>query len=209
MKHTVKVTIILLSMFFIAQLIGIFVASQYLPQTIEVFNNKTGTFETQDVYQLPYGVAPPEDTTPTSSIISILIALVVAVFLMFILMKIKAEWFLRIWFFIVVVLGIAIALNAFFLRIPNATIIALIIAIPLAFIKIFQRNLIVHNLTELLIYPGIATVFIPILNLWAVIVLLVAISFYDIYAVWHAGFMQKMAKYQIEKLRIFSGFFIP
>ena len=29
------------------------------------------------------------------------------------------------------------------------------------------------------------------------------------YAVWHSGFMQKMAMYQIKKLRIFSGFFIP
>jgi len=29
------------------------------------------------------------------------------------------------------------------------------------------------------------------------------------YAVWHAGFMQKMAKYQIQKLKVFSGFFIP
>ena len=29
------------------------------------------------------------------------------------------------------------------------------------------------------------------------------------YAVWHAGFMQKMAKYQIEKVRVFSGFFVP
>ena len=29
------------------------------------------------------------------------------------------------------------------------------------------------------------------------------------YAVWHAGFMQKMAKYQIQKLKVFSGFFVP
>ena len=29
------------------------------------------------------------------------------------------------------------------------------------------------------------------------------------YAVWHVGFMQKMAKYQIQKLKIFSGFFVP
>ena len=67
----------------------------------------------------------------------------------------------------------------------------------------------VHNITELLIYPGIATVFIPILNIWAVVILLVIISFYDMYAVWHSGFMQKMAKFQIEKLKLFSGFFIP
>ncbi|MEI6850045.1 MAG: hypothetical protein WCK29_03325, partial [archaeon] len=28
-------------------------------------------------------------------------------------------------------------------------------------------------------------------------------------AVWHSGVMQKMAKYQIKTLKIFSGFFIP
>lgn len=67
----------------------------------------------------------------------------------------------------------------------------------------------VHNITELLIYPGIASVFIPLLSIWAVIFLLFVISIYDMYAVWHAGFMQKMAKYQIEKLKIFSGFFVP
>jgi len=29
------------------------------------------------------------------------------------------------------------------------------------------------------------------------------------WAVWHSGIMQKMAKYQIDKLNIFSGFFVP
>jgi presenilin-like A22 family membrane protease len=29
------------------------------------------------------------------------------------------------------------------------------------------------------------------------------------WAVWHSGIMQKMAKYQINKLNIFSGFFVP
>ena len=29
------------------------------------------------------------------------------------------------------------------------------------------------------------------------------------YAVWHSGIMQKMAKYQIHTLKVFSGFFIP
>ena len=32
--------------------------------------------------------------------------------------------------------------------------------------KIYRKNLIIHNLTELAIYPGIATVFVPILNFW-------------------------------------------
>ncbi|MEK6792386.1 MAG: presenilin family intramembrane aspartyl protease, partial [Nanoarchaeota archaeon] len=58
-------------------------------------------------------------------------------------------------------------------------------------------------------YPGIATVFIPILNVWSMVILLVIISLYDMWAVWHVGFMQKMAKFQIQKLKLFSGFFVP
>ena len=29
------------------------------------------------------------------------------------------------------------------------------------------------------------------------------------YAVWHSGFMQKMAAYQIQQLKFFAGFFVP
>ena len=163
----------------------------------------------ETVYNLPYGLDPPADIKPQESVISIVIALAIAVLLMLLLMKLKAETFLRLWFTVVVILGIAIALNAFFIKIPNATIIAVIFAIPLGILKIFHRNMFVHNATELLIYPGIATVFIPILNIWAIIILLIIISGYDMYAVWHVGFMQKMAKFQIQKLKLFSGFFVP
>lgn len=205
MKHVLKITAILVTMFLVAQLIGIFVANAYLPE--RVIDPETGN-ETQ-VYNLPYGLDPPEDIAPIQAGTSILIALFIAVILMFTLMKFKAETFLRLWFLLVVILGIAIALNAFLIKIPNSAIIALVIAIPFGIIKIFQRNIIVHNATELLIYPGISTVFIPLLNIWTVVILLILISIYDMYAVWHSGFMQKMAMYQIKKLRIFSGFFIP
>ena len=210
MKHSVKITIILLIMFFIAQLFGLFVANAYLPITNQQLNITTGEYENISVYNIPYGFNPPDDLEPRTTVISIIVALAVAVLLMLLLMKIQAATFLRIWFFIVVTIGIALALNAPIKYLfANSSLLAIIIALPLAFLKIFQRNMIIHNLTELLIYPGIASVFIPLLNIPSVLVLLVLISIYDIYAVWHAGFMQKMAKYQIEKLRIFSGFFIP
>lgn len=209
MKHTIKITLILISLFLVAQLIGIYVAHVYRPDIQQVVNKTTGEITNKTVYNLPYGLDPPTDIKPQESIISIVIALFIAVILMLFLMKLKAETFLRIWFTIVVILGLAIAINAFLIKVPNAMIIALVIAIPLGIIKIFRRNMFVHNATELLIYPGIATVFIPILNIWAVIILLVIISLYDMYAVWHAGFMQKMAKYQIQKLKLFSGFFVP
>jgi presenilin-like A22 family membrane protease len=205
MKHTNKITIILVSMFLITQLFGIFVVGQYAPVTDEITNTT--------IYNLPYGLEPPEEVGPGNALISILIAIVFAVFLMFILMRYKVEIILRIWFFIVVALALAITLNSLILNIPSSAIIAIIVALPLSFFKIFKRNIIVHNITELGIYPGIATIFVPLFaspkGVWYVVALLILISIYDIYAVWHAGFMQKMAHYQINKVKAFAGFFIP
>lgn len=209
MKHTKNVTFILIGMFIIAQLIGIFVASVYAPKITTVINETTGESETLKVYDLPYGFNPPEDVSPASATTSIIIALVIAVSLMLVLMKLKAEVFLRIWFFIVITIGIALAVNALAIKLPNSSIIAFAIALPFAIIKVFKRDIIIHNLTELLIYPGIASVFIPLLSVWTVVLLLILISIYDIYAVWHAGFMQRMAKYQMEHVKVFSGFFVP
>lgn len=203
MKHSWKITVILLAMFIATQLIGLFVINAYNPEIV-IVDGKNVT-----IHKLPYGTAPPADITPGTSVVSILIAIAIAVVLMLVLMKIRAELFLRIWFFVVVALALGIAVNALLLDIKSGSIIALIIALPLAYLKIFKRNIIVHNATELLIYPGIAAIFVPLVNVWATVLLLVLISVYDAYAVWYAGFMQKMAKYQIQKLRLFTGFFVP
>ncbi len=136
-------------------------------------------------------------------------------------MRFKFKFLIKVWFFIVVIIALGLAFNTLLKSIPILQIdliegyinysflIALIISIPLAVLKIYRRNILIHNLTELLIYPGIAAVFVPILNIWTSILLLLIISVYDIYAVWHSGFMQKMAKYHINKLNIFPGFFLP
>jgi presenilin-like A22 family membrane protease len=165
---------------------------------------------------------PPEDINPQTSIFSILFAFALAITLFFVLTRIKAEKFIRGWFFVVTVIAIGLTLNAVLISIivfiiknsprnpyEYLSIIVLAAAIPSAYIKIFRRNMLVHNLTELLIYPGIAAVFIPLLNVLGIIILLLAISLYDIWAVWHSEFMQNMAKYQIDKLKFFTGFFIP
>ncbi len=212
MKHNVKITIILLVMFFITQLIGIAVINAYSTRQEVVFNETTQQEEVVNVTpQLPYGMQPPEDLEPGVSLGTIITAFIIAIALIFLLSKIKAALFLKFWFFFVVVIALGLAINPFIKGLAQdyAPYLAAAIALPLAFYKIFKRNLIVHNLTELLIYPGIATVFVPILNLWTVIILLLLISAYDMYAVWHSGFMQKMAKFQIQELKFFAGFFIP
>jgi len=196
MKHAVKIVGLLLIMFFVTQLIGLVVINAYAANDDN----------------LPYGMSPPKDVNPWDALKQISFAIAFAVVLMLLLMKFRTEWFLRIWFLLVITLALGITFNALFFLTPLASvssIIAIIIAIPLAFIKVFRRNMLVHNFTELLIYPGIAAIFVPLLNLWTAVLLLILISLYDMYAVWHSGFMQKMAKYQINTLKIFSGFFVP
>jgi presenilin-like A22 family membrane protease len=200
MKHSLKIILILITMFFIAQLIGIAVTYSY-----NQFENTRS-----DQKALPEFISPPKDISPQSSLSSIIIAIGLGVLIMLGLMSLKAEMFLRIWFFLVIIIAMSISINSVLMWFSNYHfILSLAFSLPLAFIKVFIRNIKVHNLTELIIYPGVASLFIVLLNIWTVSVLLILISIYDIYAVWHAGFMQKMAKYQIKQLKIFSGFFIP
>ncbi len=209
MKHNIKITLLLLGMFFITQLIGLAVINQYAPVKATILNETTG--ETINVIitpSLPYGMQPPQ-TTPAESLFSIVTALIFAVLILLFLMTLKVKWFLRVWFFSVVAIALAITLNSFLKNYPYSQLIALALAIPIAYGKIIKRNIIIHNISELFIYPGIAAIFVPILSIWSIVILLLIISVYDIYAVWHVGFMQKMAKFQIRELKIFSGFFIP
>jgi len=200
MKHNLKITAIILIMFVLTQFIGIYVVNHYL----------------QEKNDLPYGLEPPEIEKKSDYSIffgMIIIAFIIAILLFLFLTKFKIELILKLWFFVVVILALSISFfsitksfDRLFFGIP---LIAGVVAFFLAFIKIFRKNFFVHNVTELLVYPGIAAVFVPLLNIYTVVGLLVIISLYDMWAVWHTGFMQKMAKYQVNKLKIFSGFFVP
>ncbi len=190
MKHKISITLILLGMFFITQFIGLWVVNEYT-------NN-----------ELPFGMGIEEGESP--GILSIIFSFAVAVALIMILMKYKWKMVIRIWFFIVITLALSLSLNAILkYSLTNSALVALVIAIPLTSIKMFKPGVISHNLTELLIYPGIAAVFVPILVPLTAIILLVIISIYDAWAVWKSGIMQKMAKFQMEEVKLFGGFLIP
>ncbi|HDZ61377.1 MAG TPA: hypothetical protein ENH46_06720 [Candidatus Pacearchaeota archaeon] len=196
MKHNIKITAILLGMFLITQFIGLYVVNHYHAEDKE----------------LPFGLETPEvekESDYYGFFTGIIIAFIIAISLLFFLMKFRFELILKLWFFLVVVIALGITFNAIMPQFKYASWIVLAVALPLAYIKIYKRNFLVHNATELLIYPGIAAVFVPILNVWTIIALLIIISIYDAWAVWHSGIMQKMAKYQMEKLNVFSGFFVP
>ncbi|MEK6913359.1 MAG: presenilin family intramembrane aspartyl protease [Nanoarchaeota archaeon] len=208
MKHNIKITIILLAMFVITQLIGLYVLGAD-PYHIKTEIN--GTIILSENPSLSW-IQPPEIQQESDFSIyfgSMIISFIFAIVLLFLLTKFKIDVVLRLWFFAVVAIALFISLTAIFPKSIYFTIPILISALALSFLKTFKRNIIVHNVTELFIYPGIATVFVPILHLWSVSLLLIIISIYDIWAVWHSGIMQKMAKYQINNIKVFSGFFIP
>jgi len=183
-------------MFLITQFIGLYVVNHYLA----------------DENELPYGMQQPEIKTNIEYLTLfpfIIMAFIIAITIMFLMSKFNWEIILRLWFFVVVAIALGLSFNVVLTKLQYASIIAFVLALPLAYIKIYKQNFLVHNATELFIYPGIAAVFVPLLNLYTIIFFLILISVYDMWAVWHSGFMQKMAKYQIKKLNIFSGFFVP
>jgi presenilin-like A22 family membrane protease len=205
MKHRLPIVAILLGMFVLAQFIGLYVIAYYsLPANT-----------------LPLGMGYPQANmqceihsfsdffTCTQYLGTIIFAFIIGITLFLILSKIRAESIIRAWFFFVVSIALLISLESFMPGFSRAFIVSGILALGLAYIKIFRRDILVHNLTEMIIYPGIAAVFVPLLNIYSVLVLLVIISVYDMWAVWHSKIMIKMAKYQINKVQAFPGFFIP
>lgn len=202
MKHNLKITLLILGLFVIAQVLGLFISNYY----------------NSPDHPLPFGLEVPQAGAPGESsgdlFVSLLFSFLVALALFVLLTKLKLKHVLKAWFFIVVVLALGISFNFLFLvlgisPLKTVIILSLGLGIILAFFKVYKRDFLVHNITEILIYPGIASVFIPILNIYTMAILLVLISGYDAWAVWHSKLMVKMAKYQINELKTFSGFFIP
>ena len=184
MKHNFPVTLILIALFILAQLIGLVVINHYHDR------------------DLPYGIEKPT-YEPQTSFIPLSIFIIIATAIALLLARFKATFLWKIWFLFAVIFGLSISFSVVF-----PSLIALIIAIILGLLKIYYRTPIVHNFTEIFIYGGIISLFVPVFNLFSSFILLILISLYDMYAVWKSKHMIKLAKFQ-SKLKTFAGLFIP
>ena len=212
MKHTFKITIILTILFLLTQLIGLGIISKYVDiqevvKQVEIeVDGETITQEiivkVEDWDNLPYDLERPKIESNTSYI-AIGFSILLATLLALLLIKLEARILWKAWFFLSVWFTLSIALNAFILQSA-----AVLLGLGLAYLKAFKPNVIMHNLTELFIYGGLAVIFVPILNLTSIFVLLILISIYDMYAVWKSKHMIKMAMFQT-KLKLFAGLLIP
>jgi presenilin-like A22 family membrane protease len=237
MKYKLKVVVLIVLFFLVSQLVGVLVTSSYKENfykkeveeknfTIMEEENKTLPKENFTNISITREFIPQKVEIKTTFdflqiLISFLIALVIATIIFIILMKIGVVRVMRFWLFFVVAVGLFITfslllynINFFQMRIKNLSfsiveIFALVMAIALAYFKIYRRNIILHNLTEIFVYPGIMVLFLPIVNIYITIALLVIISVYDFIAVFKTRHMQKMAQFMIKDIRAFTGFFLP
>jgi presenilin-like A22 family membrane protease len=193
MKHKTSITLLILGLFLLAQLLGLFIIDKGVVP--ELFNHNG------------------EIQTSFNNFLSMFISFIIAITLFFFLIQYKWKFFLKVWFGMVILLTLGIVINSFFyMRGVEGNLYffySLLIAIPFMFLKVFRPSLVIHNITEVFIYAGLALVFVNILTPISVIIVLVLISFYDMWAVWHSGLMQKMAKFQMDEMKIFNGFLIP
>jgi len=122
------------------------------------------------------------------------------------IIKLKKVKLWKLWFFVAVLIAIKFALDVL---IKNTTI-TFIIALILTYFKVYKPNVVIHNLTEVLMYAGIGLFIVGLLktHIMGAVILLLIISLYDIYAVFKSKHMVKMAQFQT-KSQVFAGLMIP
>jgi presenilin-like A22 family membrane protease len=195
MKHSTAVTLILLVIFILAQYVGLAVTHQYIDtEQTEIIGEVVFS-------DLPIGERP--DLDATTSYITIILAILIGTGILLLLIKYKAFKVWRFWFFLAVLMTTTITFGAFIHK-----TLAIILAFILATWKIYKPNPIIHNLTEIFIYAGLAAIFVPVLSLQSILILLALISVYDMYAVWKSKHMIVLANAQTQA-KVFAGLMIP
>jgi len=198
MKHTLKITLILIAFFLLAQLVGLGLISKSITG-ISVKDGVASVDHTETIL----GERP--EMSGAGAFLYVVIGVGIGTALVLLLIKLKKVNFWKAWFFLAVMIAISLALGVL---IPKYKYIAIFLAFVLAIFKIYRPNIIIHNLTEVLMYSGIALFLAPMLTVFWASMLLVAIAVYDFIAVYKSKHMVKMAEFQSES-KVFAGLFIP
>ena len=166
MKHNVKITLIILAMFMLAQIIGLTALQQKIdPVTKEMSKSDTvGPFEFES----------PKELDNDFGALYIVGAIIIGTLMVLMIVKFNKPILWKLWFLCAVLICLTLA----FVQFVDWRI-AIALAALLAIGKIFRPGIIVSNITELFIYSGLAVIFVPVLNILTAFVLLILISAYD------------------------------
>jgi presenilin-like A22 family membrane protease len=202
MKHSLKVTLILMAIFLLAQYIGLGVTSRYIDWEA---TEATGEFTAKELPSYG-GIRFERPEAEGVSLVSYIIgAIFIGTMLLLALIRFKRVSLWKFWFFFAVALCLTFSFAAFIDKTA-----ALVLALLLAYFKVWRPQIIIQNFTELFMYGGLASIFVLIkgMTIPVVIILLLLISLYDMYAVWKSKHMIKLAKFQT-KAKVFAGVLIP
>jgi presenilin-like A22 family membrane protease len=196
MKHTWPVTAALLAVFILSQLLGLALVTKGADVSVDAEGNSVVTHEEP-------ALGPRPQTSGFQSVLYLLVGVAIGTIALLILVRFRLVGVWKLWFFVAVWLSMTISIGAL-IHVWAAIGVALVLAAW----KIWRPNMWIHNLTEVLVYSGIALLLVPILDVFYGIMLLLIISVYDAYAVWQSRHMVKMAQFQTES-KTFAGLVVP
>ena len=215
MKHPVKITVVLVLLFVVAQLVGLWLVNEsILAVDIDI---ETGE---PVLEHSTTAIGERPDFSGWSFILYIAFGVAIGTSLLLFLIKFRKMRLWRAWFLLAVFLAMYVSLGVIFpfpqLTIPFLTylgfppifLLAFLLALIFAFLKIYKPNPWVHNITEVFMYAGIAVLFVPNLHVQGSLILLLLISVYDAWAVWKSKHMVKMAEFQKDS-KVFAGLMVP
>jgi len=196
MKYNLSITLILISLFLVSQIVGLFFINGSIQEVKELPSGEIVIEHKETVVERP-------ETEGGESFSFILLGIAMATILMLIIIKLNLLKLWKLWFFIAVWLTISVSLSVYI-----NMYLAMLLAFALGLLKILKPEPIIHNITEILIYAGIVIIFVPIFDVFWVFMLLLAISIYDIIAVRKTKHMVKMAMF-LTKSKLFAGLSFP
>lgn len=229
MKHTLKVTIFLVMIFIISQLIGLVVINQYVD--IKSTSESGQTVVNDDAFDVT-GMKPPSLTPGEERMMWIFItaAILMGTVMVLIIIKFRSYRLWKIWFLMSIGICLFVALaqfvtillrllgingatklvnfNVFGIPVTLSGLLTLALVVWLSYEKVFKKNMLAHNFTELFIYGGLAALIVPNLAVEAALILLIVISLYDMIAVWKTKHMVVMAQFQTQQ-KMFAGLMMP
>ncbi|MFC1698237.1 presenilin family intramembrane aspartyl protease, partial [Nanoarchaeota archaeon] len=215
MKHELRVTIIIILIFLVTQIFGLYTINKQvdiLPAGSIIPGTNDTTTKNIPIMNDPLSDQKLTREEGSTGLIIIVIAVALGTILLLTLVKFRQRRIWKMWYFLAVLLTMGITFKVYVEEwIPDIGIV-IAVAFGLAFIlsllKLYKPNTYIHNITEVFMYTGIALVFLMYFTVFWFIMLLLLISIYDIIAVWKTKHMVDLAEFTI-KSNLFAGFSIP
>ncbi len=196
MKYDYRTMLTLVLLFFLTQFIGL----EILYKAVNISIGPSGEKE------VVYGetvIGPRPELFGWEAFVWMVAGIGISTVMIMVIIYLKKVLWWKGLFFISFFLTISLALGVF-MKAEYAFILAFVIAA----LKLYRPNLFIHNIAQVLMYGGIAILLVPLFDITWIIALLIAISVYDIYAVYKSKHMVKMALFQTQS-KLFAGITVP